>query len=422
MLGRTHGCILSIAGRPKRKFRFRMKCIFLLGFVVAGFSFRTVAAQEPKPYAPPPYRLIQVIADSTLLGEINVAAGSGYRLASVAPASGGTSVAVLERADGPEATYAYVMFTGKGDAVLQQQLNDSGAKGFRLVSRDIVGDLWDRSHPRSAVVWMEKVAGPLRKFDYEVIAFGPKMAMKASLNPKLWADTNPLDYVKPEIQRATDRGYRLVWVLSGVALIMERAEAAGNGDSTQAASTPPPFRSLKNLKGAKLQRELQKAGADSYCIIDIDPMPIPMWPAILLEKNAIPPSDGDPEKCGYEVLDKPETGEKDLNEAGARGFRLVPQSLSSIQSDQNQHWKFNAILERGRGPARTYHYRVVSAPQLPALSENIARAHEEGFRVVLVHSLDVADGNPILSESRNVGAPKDSMVVFLEKSEPADNK
>src|SRR5579863_2789421 len=113
----------------------RMKPGLLLVIFCFGLGCRTLVAQDQKPEALPRYRLIQVVDPSTLQEKINEAAGEGYRLAGVAPASGGTTVAVLERNSRPQDVFSYTLLTGKGDAALQENLNNAGTKGFRLVSR-----------------------------------------------------------------------------------------------------------------------------------------------------------------------------------------------------------------------------------------------------------------------------------------------
>src|SRR5579864_2944599 len=97
----------------------RMKPGLLLAIVLFGLGCRTVAAQEHEPDSAPPYRLIQVVEPLTLQEKINGAAGEGYRLAGVIPASGGTTVAVLEKSARPQNDYSYLLLAGKGDAVLE---------------------------------------------------------------------------------------------------------------------------------------------------------------------------------------------------------------------------------------------------------------------------------------------------------------
>src|SRR6202158_6021093 len=231
----------------------RMKPGPPLAIIFLGLGYRTVVAQEHEPDAAPRYRLIQVVESLTLQEKINGAAGEGYRLAGVIPASGGTTVAVLEKSAHPQDAYSYLLVAGKGDAALEGSLNEAGAKGFRLVSRDVAPD-WSAGIPRPVLAWMEKAPVSPGKFEYVVIGFGPKMALKASLNPKLWTDFNPLDYVKPAIKSAEDRGFRLVRIVSGVALIFEKTAALESDSPSQPKAAPAPgqpvaFRTLPNLKG-----------------------------------------------------------------------------------------------------------------------------------------------------------------------------
>jgi hypothetical protein len=171
---------------------------FVWGIVFLSVNLcQAMGAQQPAVDTSPRYRLIQVVGTATLQEKVDEATGEGFHLVGVVPASGGTT-------------------------------------GFRLVSRDIALD-W--SVPKSVIAWMARTGEHNTKYEYAVIGFGAKMALKASLNPKLWANANPLDYIKPEIQRATDSGYRLVRIVSGVAVILEKADATGGETPTAATKS-----------------------------------------------------------------------------------------------------------------------------------------------------------------------------------------
>lgn len=390
----------------------------LLAVLLVATGPWTASAQEPATDAAPRYRLVQVVEESILQEKINEAADEGYRLVGVAPASAGTTVAVLEKTDHAQDVYSYLLLGGKGDAALQQLLNDAGAKGFRLVSRDVALD-WRTPvsmQLRAVIAWMEKAPGPEMKFEYVLVPFGAKMSLKAGLNPKLWADLNPLDYVKPEISRQEERGFRLVRIVSGVALIMEKVNGPEGDEPAQRGSSsgvksPPAYRPLRDLKGAKLQRKLQEEAAGGYCVADIDPEAPPIWPAILLVKSGTGSADGAPRSCAYEVIQKRDLGEDDFNQAGARGFRLVPQSLNfygAFQTEQREHRgqpPVNAIFEKSTAASHAYRYRNVSASQLSDLSAKLEHAGAEGYRAIKVDS--VKDG---------------SVLVIMQKSEELRSK
>jgi len=401
----------------------RRRLGLLLAILLAGLGGLSLRAQEPAPAGSSRYRLVQVVEASTLQEKVNEAAKEGYRLAGVAPASAGTTVAVLEKTASPEYAYSYLLLGGKGDPALQQNLNAAGAKGFRLVSRDIALD-WRTPEPlqlRPLLAWMEKAPGPARKFEYAVVPFGVKMSLKAGLNPKLWADFNALDYVRAEIKNAEGQGFRLVRIVSGVALIMEKADNPDDEEPAQTKSSPgvewpQAYRSLSSLKGAKLQRKLQEEASNGYCVVDIDPEAPLIWPAILLDKSRTPLTGGTPKPCTYEVIQKRDLGEDDFNQAGARGFRLVPQSLNfygafqTAQQRENQSPgqpapEVNAIFEKSAATSQAYHYRNLVASELSVLSASLEQAGAEGYRVVKV---DSAKGGGIL--------------VIMQKSEELTSK
>lgn len=397
----------------------RAKAQSLLAISLVGLGCRVLSGQANNPDESLRYRLIQVVETTVLVDKVNEAAKDGYRLAGVAPASGGTTVAVLEKTADPQNAYSYLLLGGKGDPALAQSLNEAAAKGYRLVSRNVALD-WRPPVPlqlRTVVAWMEKPPGPPKKYEYAVIPFGTKMSLKAGLNPKLWADFNPLDYVKREIESAEGRGFRLARIVSGVALVMEKANGSGGEEaelpkSSSGSKEPPAYRSLSSLRGAKLERKLQEEAAGGYCVVDMDPQAPVIWPSILLDKNRARSADGAPQPCAYEVIQKRNLGEDDFNHTGDRGFRLVPQSLNyygayetAARHRERGEPEINAIFEKPGSTNEQYHYRSYSAPELSDLSVKLEEAGAEGYHTIKVDSVrDVA------------------VLVIMEKSEAPNRK
>jgi hypothetical protein len=397
--------IASSAAQRCRGKLMRINPALLLAISAIEFGPECLFAQESAPT--PQYRLVQVVEAPTLLEKVNEAARDGYRLAGVTPASGGTTLALLERPANLEGAYGYAMLEGKGDATLQQALNDAGANGFRLLSRDVALD-WRMPAGlklRDVVVWMEKPPGHLKKYEYVVIGFGVKMSLKAGLNPKLWADFNALDYVKSEINTAESRGFRLVRIVSGVALVMEK----GGLEEEQTPSPEPSdvaYRSLTTLNGPKLQRKLREKAVGGYCVVDMDPMAPVMWPSILLDKRESVTAGGASEECTYEVIQKSDMTEDDLNQAGVRGFRLVPQSVNFYgiyQSRSRTKPKVNAVFEKVSAANQAYHYRDILAPQISELPDKLEQVGAEGYRAVKVDSLRDGAVLVIMQKSERTG-------------------
>jgi len=104
----------------------RMIPAFLLAISAIEFGAWGLFAQESAPNAAPRYRLVQVVETPILVEKVNEAGRDGYRLAGVTPASGRTTIAVLEKTAGPGDQYSYMLLRGKGDRALQQALNDAG--------------------------------------------------------------------------------------------------------------------------------------------------------------------------------------------------------------------------------------------------------------------------------------------------------
>jgi hypothetical protein len=393
----------------------RAKAQSLLPIFFLGLGYRLLSAQANNPDESLRYRLIQVVETTVLVDKVNEAAKDGYRLTGVAPASGGTTVAVLEKTADPQNAYSYLLLGGKGDPALAQSLNEAGAKGYRLVSRNVALD-WRSPVPlqlRTVVAWMEKPPGPATKVvEYSVIPFGVKSAMKATLNPKYWADLNPLDYVKPEVTLQQEQGFRLVRIVSGVALIFERSDdsniqppASSSRSSVRAQADA--FHSLTSLRGSKLQRKLQEQAAGGYCIVDMDPEAPPVWPSILLDKSESASAGGTANPCAYEVLEKRDLGEDEFNQEGARGFRLVPQSLNLYglnQLDPRRRVDVNAVFEHSSAANLGFHYREIAAVRLPDLADKLEQAGAEGYRAVKVDGLRDGSILVVMEKSEDLGS------------------
>jgi hypothetical protein len=84
--------------------------------------------------------------------------------------------------------------------------------------------------------------------------------------------------------------------------------------------------------------------------------------------------------------------EKNLDDAGANGFRLA----FSV-SDGTPRYLF-AVMEKAPNETRRFRYKIVGAPRLADLSEGLNEAFDTGYRVV--HARGTSSGFVTISEKR----------------------
>lgn len=402
------------------------KCHLLL----LGLLFSSLAtAQEPSDSSHTRYRLLRLTDASTVLRRVNEAGLDGYRVRALVPegtnsamqghlaAAAGATV-ILERVASGLEPFQYLQITGKGGSTLQQRLNEAGAEGFRVLPRNVTPS-W--GVPMDFVVlWMEKAPRPSRRHQYLVIDMGARSAFKASFNPKLWASLNPLDYVRPELEAAAQQGYRAVQLLAGTTLVMEKS--AEEKTEPQATTVPAdkvesqrPYRSLGYSRPAKLQDKLRHAAVAGYHVADINPNPMPLRPAVLLEKAS--------GAYDYRVLEAKGLSalEKQLNAAPA-GFRVLPQSLrfsDPINVARLEKIKVRAVMEKAPGLDGARQYQFLTTTDYEALYGKMMKASDQGYRVSGLWNAII--GEMIPGQSPHYATP-DLFILIMERTEEAQTE
>jgi hypothetical protein len=401
-------------GSAKRRLRFFGLLFSLL-----------VTAQVPNDSSHTRYRVLRLTDASTVLRRVNEAALDGYRVRALVPegtssglqrhlaAEAGATV-ILERVASPLEPFQYLQLAGKGGSTLQQRLNEAGAQGFRVLPRNVTPS-W--GVPMEFVVlWMEKAPSPARRYQYLVIDMGVRSAFKASLNPKLWASLNPLDYVRPELEAAAQQGYRAVQLSAGTTLVMEKS--AEDKTEPQATTVPAaklesqgPYRSLGYSRPAKLQDQLHHAAAAGYHVADINPNPMPLGPAVLLEKAS--------GTYDYLVLEAKGLSalEKELN-AAPTGFRILPQSLrfsEPINVARLEKIKVRAVMEKAHGLDGACEYQLLTTTNYEELHGKIMKASDHGYQVSGLWNAIISEMIP----GQSPQATPDLLILIMERTEEA---
>jgi len=383
-----------------------------------------VIAQVPNDSSPTRYRLLRLTDASTVLRRVNEAALDGYRVRALVPegtssalqrhlsAEAGATV-ILERVAPPLAHFQYLQLAGKGGATLQQRLNEAGAEGFRVLPPNVAPS-W--GVPMEFVVlWMEKDPNLVRRHQYVVIDMGVRSALKASFNPKLWASLNPLDYVRPELEAAAQQGYRAVQLLVGTTLVLEKsAEDKSEPEATTvpaAKESQRPYRSLGYSSAAKLQDELHRAATAGYHVADINPNPMALRPALLLEKV--------PGTYDYLVLEAKGLSafEKQLNSAPT-GFQIVLRSLrlsEPVNLARLEKTTVRAVLEKAPGINGARQYQLLTTTNYETLYEKMMEASDQGYRVSGLWNDIIGEMIPGQSQRTT----PDLLILIMERTEEA---
>ena len=138
---------------------------------------------------------------------------------------------------------------------------------------------------------------------------------------------------------------------------------------------------LATKKTSTMQKELSQAAAAGYRII-AGSRTSGTEMALLLESVAKPPATYE-----YELLatTKTSTMQKELNEAAARGFRLLPETM--MQKEQMLGpLEIVMVLEKAPGSSQRYEYLLLATTLTTTMQKEITQATEGGYKVIGVVS------------------------------------
>lgn len=318
-----------------------------------------IPAQAPTPDHPTRYHLIQV-ADATFLDKVNETAHQGYRLIAMTGAMG-TLVAIMERVEESPATFTYlavpmrtkkVETAGKIKTDLADQLNEAGAKGYRLR-----------------------------------LTFGNLAVMESNSDPQHYqyalTSPNSLGYFKKdEISDLIDGGYHWAASTDTMFLIFEKAAESDKVHEGSHAQPPAvPYRRFSFPENNFMRRDLpekqlHKLASEGARVVDFFGS---LQQMILAMAETIPPSP----PFEYVVF-KPKVQSQfalhtkmskveaaDLTRVGQQGFRLL--SLSAPAPP--------FVMEKAPGTIKHYEYQFINAPKLSDLAEQLNDPGTNSFHV-----------------------------------------
>ncbi len=159
--------------------------------------------------------------------------------------------------------------------------------------------------------------------------------------------------------------------LAVLLLVSVAAAADSKLDTTQR------FLLLATTKTSTMQKELDEAAAAGYRIIGSSPTAGTEM-VVILEKVATPPQT-------YEYLllatTRTSTMQKELSEAAAKGFRLLPKTI--IAKDQMLGGvEIVMLLEKGPGSQQHYKYLLLATSRTSTMQKEMAQATDDGYQVV----------------------------------------
>jgi hypothetical protein len=130
---------------------------------------------------------------------------------------------------------------------------------------------------------------------------------------------------------------------------------------------------LATIKTSTMQKELDAAAAQGFRVVTGSPTSVGEW-AVLLERVAEPAS-----PYSYRLLatTKISTMRKELNEAAAEGYRLLPRTMTSKEGFLSV--EVVMLVEKAPGSDKRYEYRLYATTSEKKMRAEIEKAEAEGF-------------------------------------------
>ena len=130
---------------------------------------------------------------------------------------------------------------------------------------------------------------------------------------------------------------------------------------------------LSTLKTSTMQKELDEAAAQGFRVVTGSPTSTNEW-AVLLERVADPAS---PYKYKLLATTKISTMRKELNEAAAEGYRLLPRTMTSKSGFLSV--EVVMLVEQAPNSDKRYEYRLYATTSEKKMRAEIEKAESEGF-------------------------------------------
>lgn len=341
----------------------------LLGKFSAGVSTVVHIAigerQVDKPPSPAPrdrFYLVVGKPSPEVQQQLDEAGAKGYRLLVVAPSAFPEMVAVMEKASEPSISYQYLLVSAADLMTLKNKLQIAGSRGFRPHPAAVFTD------PPAVVT--EKAPNSQRQLDFRL----RQLKRNSAFHKELIA--------------AMGDGYELAGASPNLDLVVFRktlekvAEApAAPAVVSPRASGSPMRKSIGGMKTRALEQQLNEAGAEGFRVTAASAFgdePFGSEVSFTLEKSV-----DSPDKYNYLLVaaTKTSTLEKELNEGGAKGFCIVPGTVVR-KATMLRGYEVMAAMEKAPGAQSSYKYLVVAARRESTFEKELESARQQGYSLV----------------------------------------
>ncbi len=158
-------------------------------------SMTGLAAKDLKVEPGQKYLLLATTKTSTMQKELDEAATLGFRVVAGSPTSGTEMAVFLERVTEAPDLYRYQLLATTRTGTMEKELNEAGAKGFRLLPLTLIAKQGMFGGPE-IVCLLEKAPNSTEKFRYRLLA------------------TTLTSTLQREVTRAKEDGYELLGMVS----------------------------------------------------------------------------------------------------------------------------------------------------------------------------------------------------------------
>ena len=322
------------------------------------------------------YVLLAANKTSEMQEQLDEAAAAGYRVVGLWGIDG--MRVLLEKTAAGRDKYEYSLLSVTRVPTMQKEINEAAAKGFRLLPNTIAniqtGGFF-KNHEGAAI--MERPPDVPEYYEY------------------LLLNTKRISTMQKEVRQASEEGYKPVTIVSQCGELTN----SHNVYLERPAKTPAESLALP-------AQESTRNPADRYLVlgfadVESDDVVGAGYRVIagsthgcgmdtILEKVTTPPDTYD----YVWVLVKPSNLEQKLNEAAARGFRLLPSTLGWWDG------KILLAMEKESRPRNFYQYHLLHPPldrkHTSTLQQELNQASEEGYKVTTLYQWTRSNGGVTL--------------------------
>ncbi len=263
--------------------------------------------------------------------------------------------------------FGYLVESSAGPITLKYQMTAAGKRGYRLHPASIF------SRPLSVI--MERAPGEQMQHAYQAL------------------ETSRTKTLKKEVDQTSANGYAVV--AGGLSQQGQHMVLLEKSLGTPAEAVAPPTpgltpsatgggkaMTLATRKSDTMQEELDQAAAEGYRVMAVSAPPDNPYSGgelvLTLEKS---PTRGDPFEYAVVGANRIKTMAKDLNEAAADGFRMMPGTVL-LKHGMFNVWEIFTLMEKMPGGDARYEYVMLGANRESTLEKEIEEAMAQGYEIV----------------------------------------